>query len=337
MIYRFSLFFASILSAVQVSSQPGNLVENPGFEFRPECDDNNGPLEEAPPWFNPTGATPDVFHECAVQNEAPCPYPDQLFLDPWLFGVPTNVLGCQFPKTGSGYAGFYAYSPTFDGSDFREYLAVPLSETMISGTTYLVRFYLSLAERSLYSVSSIQVSFSSEPLTDPLNIGILNSEVQLTTQDEYFDNRNAWDEVSWEYEATGNENYMYIGNFQANSIIDTAYSLAVNIDPEDHYLAAYYYLDDVYVGSDIVSNRHLKSSFEVSIWPNPADEFLNIDGNIRIKDISIYSSVGTIVNSQVELNNTTARFNTSNLSPGLYIIETVDYKGNNRLDKFLKR
>src|SRR6056297_331578 len=256
MIYRFTFFIVFSLYAFAAFSQPGNLVENPGFEFRPECDDNNAPISEAPPWFSPTGATPDLFHECAVQLEDPCPYPDMLYLDPWAFGVPTNAVGCQHPRTGAGYAGGLIVSMNPDPEfNYREYLGVQLITPMNEGETYLVRFYVSLAERSLWAIHALQVLFSNEYIADSMSESFLDIQPQLSNEEgNYLSDREEWMELSWEYTADGTEQYMYIGNFQSNAIVDTLLAVPDSIDSEDHF-SSYYYIDDVYVGTDLLSVR----------------------------------------------------------------------------------
>jgi hypothetical protein len=336
MIYRFTFFLVFLSSLVQ--AQQGNLVENPSFDFRPECDDNNGPPEEAPPWFNPTGATPDVFHECAVQLEDPCPYPENVFLDPWLFGVPTNGLGCQEPKIGGGYAGVYFMAPGVSPDfDYREYLGIPLSESLISGQEYLVRFYISLAERSSRAVYAFQVLFSSDSISVPNTTNFLNLQPQLTyTEDDFITDKENWTEISWEYVADGSEEYMYIGNFQSNAVIDTIYVLPDSIDQEDH-VAAYYYIDDVYIGTEGLGINDALDSFNFAIWPNPVDDRLNLRTDKTVEETTIYSIDGKLIYNYNQKWSGELHLNTADFSSGCYLINLVGERGCRTSKKFVKR
>jgi hypothetical protein len=337
MIYRFTFFLVVVLNYWVAVAQPGNLVENASFEFRPECDDNNGPLEEAPPWFNPTDATPDVFHECAIQVEDPCPYPENIFLDPWGFGVPTNAIGCQEPRTGLGYAGIFFYSPNLLGFDFREYLGVPLSEPLENGETYLVKFYVSLAERSVWAVHAFQVYFSPDSISDPETLGLLDLEFQLThTEGEFVIDKEGWTEISWEYTANGTEEYMYIGNFQSNDEIELLYALPDSMDMEDHY-SGYYYIDDVYVGTDLLSTENIDIINEISLWPNPVNETLNIRSNKYFESIKIYTSHGKLILKNDLPGIKQVDLNVENLAPGVYLLLATDRKGISTTKRFVKR
>jgi len=336
MIYRFTFFLVVVLNSWVTVAQPGNLVENPSFEFRAECDDNDGSLEQAPPWFNPTGATPDLFHECAIQLEDPCPYPNQVFLDPWLFGVPTNILGCQEPRTGSGYAGVFFYHPTLD-FDYREYLGIRLTEPLVDGETYFIRFYVSLAERSVWAVHAFQVYFSQDSISESEYIGFLDREPQLSFNEGGFvTDKVGWTEISWEYSANGDETYMYIGNFQSNEDVDLLYALPDSIDVEDHY-SGYYYLDDVYIGADLLSLEKMHNTNELSIWPNPVDDRLKLRSNRDLNSIKIYTSHGKLIVKNDLPGNKQVDLNIENIAPGVYLLLASDREGISMTKRFVKR
>jgi hypothetical protein len=338
MIYRFTFFLVVVLNSWVGLAQPGNLVENASFEFRPECDDNNGPLEEAPPWFNPTDATPDVFHECAVQSEEPCPYPETVIFEPWFFGVPTNTFGCQEPRSGLGYSGLYFYSPGISPAfDYREYLGIQLSEPLIAGETYLVHFYVSLAERTQYAVHALQVHFSPNQISEPTSEGYLNLTPQLSNTDgNFIHDKDNWVELSWEYIADGTESYMYIGNFESNLDIDIQYTLPDSIDPLFYYDASYYYVDDVYVGTDILS-RDFPNNASLELWPNPAKDYLNLSGSTEYNSVRIYSIDGKLVYQSSKNWSEERQIDLNKMSSGIYLLEAISNTNNRILKKFVKR
>ncbi len=158
MIYRFIFFAMSILTWHTSFAQSPNLVPNGSFETRIECIYNDGFIADAPPWFNPTRATPDLFHQCAVVNTDPCPWPDQYYLDPWLYGIPTNFMGCEHPYDGDGYAGLFVAGNNINGYDgYKEYLGVRLVNPLVAGNQYTLKFAVSLPERVGYAIWNIQV------------------------------------------------------------------------------------------------------------------------------------------------------------------------------------
>jgi hypothetical protein len=339
MIYRFTFFLVFVLNSWVGLAQPGNLVENPSFEFRPECDDNNGPLEEAPPWFNPTDATPDVFHECAIQVEDPCPYPEMTNTNAWLFGVPTNAIGCQEPHTGSGYAGATFYHPGISPDFiFREYLAAPLLEPLVQGENYYVRLYVSLAERSEWAVHAIQLALSADSIT---GTGFLTLPIspQLTNAvGDFITDKNGWTELSWEYTATGGERFIYIGNFQSNDDIEIQYALPDSIDPLWHN-NSYYYIDDIYVGTDLLSTDVEIEASELHIWPNPVDDILRISlNNQTARRLFLFSVDGKLLLEKYYPDHPFDIYlNIGSLSSGVYIISIQTVEKDFIQKKFVKR
>lgn len=338
MIYRFTFLLLFAFVATFAYAQPGNLVENPSFEERTDCIYNSGAVDQAPPWFTPTGGTPDVFHECAVVLEDPCPYPEITNLDPWFFGVPTNTPGCQEPQTGIGYAGLFFYTWEISGMDHREYIGVPLSETLVAGETYLVRFFVSLAKRSRYAVHAIQVLFTSYEISEPIGFwGVLDYEPQLShTAGDYISDKDSWTEVSWEYTADGTEQYMYIGNFQSNAVIDTLFVLPESISPLWHYQGAYYYVDDVYVGTEILSvEQH--SNLSIDLWPNPVVDVLYIETKSPMHRVSVYGIDGKQLFQLDAFGSGNLSVNVADFATGLYVVLVTDQAGNRASKKIVKR
>lgn len=337
MIYRFSFFQLLLCSTIYVVAQSDNLVPNPGFEERTDCILNSGDVEQTPPWFSPTGGTPDVFHECAVVLEDPCPYSEEVFLDPWYFGVPTNTLGCQDARSGMGYGGLFFYNSEISGMDFREYLGIELTETLTQGETYLVRFYVSLAERSMYAVNALQVLFTSHQISEsPFYWGPLNYSPQLSHQQGVFiTDKENWTELSWEYTADGTERFIYIGNFQTNDEIDTLYVLPDNMSWLFHY-ESYYYIDDIYVGQDALYGSEMRQ-IQIDVWPNPLQETLQIKSPTTLRKIEVYSTVGQLVTNADLSSVFEASINLSHLTQGVYIVHITNSKGDVASERILKR
>ncbi|WP_306640589.1 T9SS type A sorting domain-containing protein [Sanyastnella coralliicola] len=321
MAYRFFSFLLFIATITSVQAQEDNLVPNPGFEERDDCDPNYGELDDAPPWKSPTMATPNVFHECTIVNDNPCPYPESQVLDPWIVGVPTNGPGCQSPHSGMGYGGFIPYAPSeSDWLDWSEYLETQLLEPLIAGEVYHIRFYLSLAERSSRAISSIHVllspdnieEYSATNTTLPILPSLAN-DIQT-----YIDDKDEWTLLQWEFIANGDEQYLYIGNFTSNEDTPSINAIPSDVIDEGHYEnMAYYYIDDVYVGQTPLSIWQEENT-EFALFPNPVENNLKITGK-NIEQVVIYNGLGKLVKQVLlpfPMNSVDVK--TEGLSSGIY-------------------
>lgn len=340
--FRFT-FFIPILVSASLQAQPVNLVPNGSFEERIECIWNNSNVKDAPPWFNPMHpgfqyqSTPDVFHECTIVNEAPCPYPESASLHAWAFGVPTNALGCEYPFDGAGYAGAFFFIPNYqlqalDG--FREYLAVRLIEPLQEGMVYDVSMQLSLAERTTHAIWNVQVLFSEDSLTQPTT-SYMPYEPQLNgTPGDYIDNYDGWHKIEWEYTASGGEQFMYIGNFEPNSQTDTLKVITGNT--YNHFFpGTYYYIDDVRVEYEAlnVDNREQAS---LQLYPNPCEHYLTVQSGESLFEIQVWNHTGHAQPVPIQQIGGGIRLDTSGLSPGLYVIQ-LSNKEFSTQQKFVKR
>lgn len=71
-----------------------NLVPNSGFETFTSCPIGPGEITNVTGWSNPDTATADYFNQC---NAGVFPFPS--------LSVPSNIMGYQQARSGSGYAG----------------------------------------------------------------------------------------------------------------------------------------------------------------------------------------------------------------------------------------
>jgi hypothetical protein len=343
LIYRFT-FFVLFFNTVVVHAQPVNLVPNGGFEERVECIYNDSNIEDAPPWFNPCvdefiPATPDIFHGCAIVNNEPCPYPEEWYLDLWFAGVPTNFLGCEEPFDGQGYAGAFLFYPNAetDRDGYREYLAVKLTEPLEEDIEYTVSFQISLAERVTHAIWNVQVLLSNDSLVQPLD-SYMDFLPQLSgTPGDFIANKTGWRELNWVYTAQGGELFLYIGNFQANSVVDTLdISGGMTFG---HYLdASYYYFDNVLVKKNVLNTSSSSSkNSESIIYPNPCDTKITIKGNKVIINIEVFNALGMkLIDNSVPFANLTF-LNVEMLDAGIYFLHTTASDNSIEVAKFVKR
>lgn len=327
----------------QSLSQAPNLVPNGSFEERVDCIWNHGDVEDAPPWFNPTAASPDVFHECAVVNEDPCPWPNQVDLDDWMYGTPTNARGCEVPYDGVGYADIFVYGPDFnDWNGYKEYLGVRLTNPLEAGMDYVVKFQASLAEKTGYAIWNIQVHFSPDSLTPMDTVSIaynsyIDVEPQLTgTPGEFITNYDGWHEMAWNYTAAGGEQFMYIGSFEREEDMDALYVLPIDSFGV-YYQFSCYYIDDVQVRKGTLSVDDGSQYIPFKTFPNPVSEQISIETAEPISHVEIFDSQGKSVLKQRIPEQTEFELDVSDLSKGIYFLHVrfMDNRQTNR--KLVKR
>jgi Secretion system C-terminal sorting domain len=298
------LFFSGLLCYADAQ----NLVPNPSFEDISDCSIGSyvGVLNN---WYWPFGGgSADCFNSCS--NDVS-----------WSAGVPQNIFGYENANAGEGYCGFGTYQ--MDEAFVREFLRVQLQEPLAGGQGYCVSCYLSLADSSSYTSDLIQFHFSSND--DPLPYKVDTSLVAIS-QISFFETDtldfNGWQKFEGWFEAEGGEQYLTIGNFQADSDIDTTF-LFYNQWP--YY--AYFYIDDVevrecdvHVGED--------PDFLVEIYPNPTEDILyvNFEMNSRAL-IKIFDSSGRMVISEWCVDRSST-IDLTALSAGVYFMLIMSEYGN---------
>ncbi len=72
----------------------------------------------------------------------------------------------------------------------------------------------------------------------------------------------------------------------------------------------------------------------VSIYPNPASNVLNIQGIDHIQNVEVYSILGKKVTVSL---NTTLQLDVSNLQNGIYFLKIIDNQNRTAIQKFIKR
>ena len=210
---------AFLLTVETVFSQK-NLVPNGGFDSFEICPSNFGQIVLAEPWQSVQG-TPDLFHECSSA-------PD--------FRVPSPFLCQNLPaRNGAGYTGITVYGT-------REFIGTILSEPLISGKPYYVRFFVAADEdclggpQSFSDAISLMLKRSNDPTGDFETI-VENSGHLITET-------GTWTKISDCYYGRGTERELRIGNpkTDAGSIYETD-------QPDYPYPENYMFVDDVFLGA----------------------------------------------------------------------------------------
>ena len=234
-----------------------NLVPNPSFEDTIGCPIGNGDIDSVKNWFNPApnASTPDFFHSCS-----------------YTYGVPYNpFLGFQSARTGIAYSGFTCYSNIPDPSNpayknYREYIGVKLLEPLKARHNYQIEFYINASNKQEYSVANIGVFVcSGYMLSGFTNQELISVLPQFETPDYFFvTDTLGWTKISGTITASGDEDYLIIGNFRDSSILNVQYlgdhGSYFDIPANDIDSANYFAIDDVSL-IDVTPQIHAPNVF----------------------------------------------------------------------------
>jgi hypothetical protein len=203
-----------------------NLVINDSFENYVSCPTSFSQLYQAAPWDAPTLGTSDYLNACA-----PVSFPS--------VNVPQNEQGFQTAHTGVGYAGII---PLSAAADYREYVQGPLTSPLVASASYLVKFYVSLADNSLLAIDRLGAYLSVGPVGPIGNYAPLALTPQVESPaNAYLTNAAGWTLVSGVVVASGGEDHIVIGNFHDDASTSTVPG------PGLWPGGSYYYIDDVSV------------------------------------------------------------------------------------------
>ncbi|MNV06773.1 hypothetical protein D3C71_971720 [compost metagenome] len=233
-IYSLLICFITVSTAAEAQ----NLVPNPGFETAASCPSNN--TFTAANWYSPNTGSPDYFNPCGAG---------------WTIPGTGVLFGPQAARSGSSFAavGWYGL-----GGGWYEYIQVELTAPLVAGETYAISLWVSLADgvmragddlgihissNRFKSTTTIQPSITTVIPTTPTGFGVfstLTPQIKCTDGNFITDAIN-WSELSGTYTATGGEQVITIGCFEAWA---TTGKLTTNATGNDR---CYYYVDDVSV------------------------------------------------------------------------------------------
>lgn len=292
-----------------------NLVPNAGFEDTLACPSNvsgqyGDEIYKLTHWF-PVRNSADFFNTCSSNQNA----------------VPLNATGFQYPHIGSGYIGLFTIGNFIPFPNYREYVGVQLSQSLIIGTKYYFTMYLSSAfgGQGIYSfsnnvgfkLSTIQYEAQSNPLApDNLPTGFCFSIIQDTT---------SWLTFRFSFTADSAYSFLYLGNF-----FDDFNTDSIGAFGSSGGLGAYYYLDDICLSTDSLTcetitriDEQMLNYYEVIAYPNPVGNelyFKNINAAIKFQILDI---IGQELMSGY-LNRDQSVINLQNLKSGIYYIRILN-------------
>ncbi|MBP7272309.1 MAG: OmpA family protein [Saprospiraceae bacterium] len=212
-----------ILSAQ--TRQP-NLVANPSFEYF--ADPPIGWFYKGEHftkvmkyWHSPTSSSPDAY---GPKVRVPIQWANKGF-------------GDQKPHSGTAMVGLTLYGCQFGKPHCREYIQIQLSEPLVVGQNYALSFWVSHLPRSL-RINNIGAAFSVNKID-------IKTDALLTLLPQVYAHQpidvlpHKWHQLSGEFVADAEANYLIIGNFFSDSLTTALGGLSNQLD------YAYYYIDDV--------------------------------------------------------------------------------------------
>ena len=257
-----------MLAVSQVS-----LVSNGDFEEFTNCPEA-GWFSMVLGYWNVQVGSPDYFNRCHSGN----------------WGIPTNVFGNQNAEVGNdGYIGLATYTSMFAGGN--EIAKGTLSQTLMPGLKYRVRFKASMADSVQHLSCCVGVILSAQaPPNPPYQANISNLELVIPVA-EY--QTETWIQFDGLYTATGGENKIYIGSFRPDSE-----SFPVEINPNSNNNAAYFYIDDVEVyEDDTVTGQEEAAQTKVAVWYDATSQTITTKGAAANATVKVFDASGRAVAS----------------------------------------
>ena len=219
---RIVLIIILFFNLVTLFSQ--NLVFNGSMEEYSQCPYTGGQLNFAKGWFGYDGqaGSCEYFNSCSINMNS-------------YVGVPKNIFGFQYPRTGNAYQGFAVFSMMVIA---REFSMTSLKKPLKANTNYYISFYASLANPMDYAIKELGIYCSKDTITfDQLFADTINPSF-INTDSIIMDTIN-WVKISGVFKAKGEERYLTLGNFYINRPF--IYK-KVNNKNNDF---SYYYIDDI--------------------------------------------------------------------------------------------
>ena len=202
-----------------------NLVPNGSFESD-SCISNLLYFHNLLPWFDPVypGSLVFILQECSNNFH---------------YQAPQNIFGWQHARTGKNYICIGEYAPQMP---LKRYIETTLKTTLETNKEYCVRWYVSLSDYSGYAISNLGMHFSKDTLKSINADDLINVQPQVENpKDRIIYDIENWVAIEGKYTATGGEQFITIGCFTPDSLLNI---MDLKGDIESY---AGYYIDDVAV------------------------------------------------------------------------------------------
>ena len=283
--YSNLLLVCILLFLTRTTLTAQNLVPNGDLETIRGCSGVSSSgypdiLDSAANWIRPTFGSADYLNGCTLS-------------------VPTNILGHQSAHSGVGYAGIYIWIDAASTiPDYREYMEVQLTNTLISGKQYHFQMYVSLAESYYsYTTSSLGAYFSDTLIHDFSTQNNLPFTPQVSNSTGPITDTNNWVLIQGDFIAAGGEKYLIIGNFKNYANSDSVFLRSGSM-----YQSTYIFVDDVSLTTNSTGIENYNDQNErVQLYPNPSNGIFTIDYNLSAQNsaLEIRDITGRLVHEEV--------------------------------------
>ncbi|HRH63383.1 MAG TPA: T9SS type A sorting domain-containing protein [Bacteroidia bacterium] len=304
--------FSFLFVLIAAKGQAQNLVPNGSFENYSSCPNTPSQIYKAIGWFQPNkypggysvnqSSSSDYFNSCADS----------------VIDIPTNSGGFQYAKSGDAYIGLTYYSYFYNGNGGREYAEVKLTKSLSFGEKYRLKYYVSMANGSRFSITKFDAHFSTDSLLDSASFDLLT--IPVTPQIQYngrIDDTLNWVEVNGSFIASGGERFLTLGNFHDGSLCDSMRTSIVSIN---NCCYGYYYIDDVSLVEDSTIGIEEFAQIEVSVFPIPAKSNVQLSAQQVFKEITVMDMRGKMVLQQKPFKMTTL-LDISHWDDGVYFVK----------------
>ncbi len=288
------------------SSKAQNLIQNGSFENYINIDCTYGGFTNN---FPPNNHVVDNWYDLNSSD-----YFSSVCTNTYT-GVPENVFGESFAKNGNSYVGFILFQANVE---MKEYIYQQLTTPLQAGKMYCLSFHVSRADGITHAIHSIGAHFSNTTPT-LFNGYYSNKTPQIINQNGFVTDTIGWTQIQGCYTAIGGEQYITIGNFNSNTNTDTLFVGSVNPEPGS-YKYAYYYIDDItLIDQTTVGVNEWSNGSSVSVYPNPANDVLNIDiKNFNKENLSV--NIIDVIGKEVLKSDYKNQIDISFLEKGIYFV-----------------
>jgi hypothetical protein len=236
------------------------------------------------------------------------------------YNAPNGIFGYCYPHQGNAHVGCTMF---YKPGETKEYIYQQLSSPLQASKVYCLSFYVSRADRKEYAVHSIGAYFSNN-IQSVGTVGYVNASPQVINQSGFITDTTQWTEIQGCFTAIGGEQYITIGNFNSNINTDTLYTGTSNPIPSDPQYA-YFYIDDItLIDQTTVGVNELGNGNRFEVYPNPANNILNISLNTIKENLAI--KITDVIGRDVLVTEYKSQLDISFLEKGIYFV-TIQQSG----------